>query len=150
MSDWKMVSKRECGSCTKCCEGYLKTTIRGEEVYPGKPCFLLQIGKGCTDYPNRPQDPCREFDCEWLVNPDFPDFFKPLDSEVIVHTQNIEKIHYLRMSFAGKMPTDEMINFFVAYGEKHNINICWVDSDGEHWKGDILFEEAMSRRQKSE
>lgn len=144
-----MVTSRECGTCTKCCEGYLKTTIRGQEVDRGKPCFLLQIGKGCGDYDNRPIDPCLEFNCEWLVNYYFPDFFKPLISGVIVHKQIVEEIPYLRITAAGKMPTDEIIEFFLSYGENHNLNLCWVDSYGEQWKGDIIFEEAMDRRKKN-
>jgi len=28
---------------------------------------------------------------------------------------------------------------------QNKINVCWVDSSGEKWLGDIIFEEAMER-----
>ena len=59
---------RQCGTCTKCCEGHLVGTINGKEMYPGKPCYLLQIGKGCSDYENRPEEPCKAFNCQWITN----------------------------------------------------------------------------------
>lgn len=150
MSDWKMVTKRECGSCTKCCEGHITATIRGQEVSPGKPCFLLQIGKGCTDYDNRPENPCKLFECEWLSNPEVPDWLYPDKSGVMIHTQVIDRIQYLRITAAPNMPSRSALTWFLLYGIKNNINICWIDAEGEHWSGDIMFEEAMNRRHKNE
>lgn len=38
--------KRECGDCTKCCEGNLTFTIKDIKVYGGKPCPFVDIHKG--------------------------------------------------------------------------------------------------------
>jgi hypothetical protein len=137
---------RTCGTCTKCCEGYITATIRGQEVSPGKPCFLLQIGKGCVDYDNRPDDPCKMFECEWLANMQVPDWLYPDKSGVIIHNQKIERIPYLRMTPTTNLPSRSALVWFLAHGIKNNINICWVDAEGEHWSGDTIFEEAMERR----
>ena len=39
-----MAVKKECGTCTKCCEGWLGANIKGHEMYPGKPCFVAYSG----------------------------------------------------------------------------------------------------------
>ncbi|HEY5682465.1 MAG TPA: SEC-C metal-binding domain-containing protein, partial [Sulfuricaulis sp.] len=31
-------AERHCGTCTACCDGWVRMNIRGHEVYPGKPC----------------------------------------------------------------------------------------------------------------
>jgi len=54
-----------CGTCTACCDGWVKGTILGHEMKPGQPCHFR--GEGCcTIYERRPVDPCRNFICGWL------------------------------------------------------------------------------------
>src|SRR5256885_5303722 len=56
---------RQCGSCTACCDGWVKGTILGHEMKPGQPCHFR--GEGCCSiYERRPVDPCRNFVCGWL------------------------------------------------------------------------------------
>src|SRR5206468_6789493 len=56
--------KRECGTCTACCDGWVKGTIEGHDMFPGQPCFFR--GQGCcTIYERRPADPCRNLVCRW-------------------------------------------------------------------------------------
>ena len=62
--------KRECGTCTKCCEGWLTGEALGHNFYPGKPCHFLAVNKGCTVYAKRPKDPCSSYKCAWLANED--------------------------------------------------------------------------------
>jgi len=53
---------RQCGTCTACCDGWVKGTILGHEMKPGQPCHFR--GEGCcTIYERRPVDPCRNFIC---------------------------------------------------------------------------------------
>ena len=42
--------ERECGTCTKCCEGWNVFNIQGKSIKPGKPCSFVEEGKGCTIY----------------------------------------------------------------------------------------------------
>ena len=38
-------SARSCGTCTACCDGWLRIEVRGHQVRPGKPCpFRIQHG----------------------------------------------------------------------------------------------------------
>ena len=62
------MSKRSCGSCTKCCEGWLSGEALGHKFYPGKPCHFIAIGKGCSVYAKRPQEPCVSYKCGWISN----------------------------------------------------------------------------------
>jgi len=58
--------------------------IGGVSVSPGHPC-PHSTSKGCDDYENRPVDPCREFNCGWIIpNSPLPDWMKPSNGKVIV------------------------------------------------------------------
>jgi hypothetical protein len=68
---------RQCGTCTACCDGWLRITVQGHAVHPGKPC-PFSSGHNCTIYETRPQDPCRAFICGWLAhNSPLPDWMRP-------------------------------------------------------------------------
>ena len=72
---------RDCGDCTACCEGWVEDRIeigsKVIEMRPGKPCEHC-TDRGCGIYKERPTDPCRVFNCAWLLNEaDFPDDMRP-------------------------------------------------------------------------
>ena len=71
------MAKRQCQPCTACCDGWVQITVKGCEAYPGKPC--PQSGEsGCTDYDNRPVDPCQKFKCAWVKEGSvLPEEFRP-------------------------------------------------------------------------
>jgi len=59
-------------------------TINGVAVYPGRPC-PHSTGSGCDDYANRPEDPCINFNCGWVVaGSPLPEWMKPCNAKVIV------------------------------------------------------------------
>jgi hypothetical protein len=75
---------RQCGNCTACCDGWLKTEIDGELVTVGKPC-RHSTGHGCAIYDTRPQFPCREFECGWIrEGSTLPDWMRPNECGAIV------------------------------------------------------------------
>ena len=79
---------RDCGDCTACCGGALRIEVRGHEVRPGKPC-PFRIAHGCSIYDERPQHPCREFVCGWLVaSSPLPDWMRPDKSDLILLPAN--------------------------------------------------------------
>ena len=54
------------------------------EMYPGKPCRHLS-GGCCSIYPDRPVNPCRNFDCGWkLPGSPMPDDMRPDQCGAIV------------------------------------------------------------------
>ena len=75
---------RQCGECTACCEGWAEGEIRGHRMHPGQPCHFLEEG-ACTIYDERPQSPCRNFVCGWLMpGSPFPEAFRPDRLGVII------------------------------------------------------------------
>ena len=79
-----LTTKRQCGTCTACCEGWAAGTIRGHEMHAGLHCHFL-VDKKCTIYSERPVSPCRNFVCGWLADDSpFPDEFRPDKINVII------------------------------------------------------------------
>ena len=54
----------------------------------------MNIGKGCNDYKNRPDLPCKVFQCEWLINESIPKDFKPSKSNTIILKRYTDKNTY--------------------------------------------------------
>lgn len=80
----KKVKQRQCQPCTGCCDGWLKINVQGFYAQPGTPC-PHSTGKGCDDYHNRPVNPCRNFECGWVMaGSPLPEWFKPSNAKVIV------------------------------------------------------------------
>jgi hypothetical protein len=79
---------RHCGSCTACCDGWLQIDVRGHRVRPGQPC-PFSVQHQCAIYDERPQHPCREFVCGWLVGSSpLPDWMRPDRSDMIMLAAN--------------------------------------------------------------
>lgn len=53
-------------------------------------CHLVQIGKGCGDYENRPPT-CRNFECVWLQSPHLPDDERPDGTGVVAFIPERER-----------------------------------------------------------
>ena len=75
---------RNCQPCTACCEGHLDlghdlTSAGGHER-----CSHCEK-TGCGIYAERPQVPCRSFECMWITaNSPLPAWMRPDTSRVIV------------------------------------------------------------------
>ena len=76
-------TKRECGECGACCEGWLTGVVRDREFYPGMPCHFRGCD-GCSIYEDRPEYPCKTYSCEWLKSDNLPMWMKPSESGVII------------------------------------------------------------------
>jgi len=125
---------RSCGTCTRCCEGWLiipqdqweeqtgeKKPFRG--AYPGKPCFYL--GKNCTIYEKRPEV-CRKFNCEWILNEEIPEWMKPELSNVIIKKIKNEKYTYFETIETGEPITVPVLNFIFSWALSNRINLKYT------------------------
>ena len=133
------MSDRECGTCTKCCEGWLKGNIKGHEMYPGKPCFFVEIGKGCKDYENRPQEPCKSFECGWITIDEMPEEFKPSMSGVIMSRYENNGNPYMRINKAPNNPTEQYLSWAVVHAVSNKYNLLWAVDDKNWWIGNEDF-----------
>ena len=134
---------RHCGSCTACCDGWLKSEINGELVDVGKPCRHSRPG-GCAIYETRPQFPCRDFFCGW-IHPDstLPDWMRPNECGAIVFLwfdwQNQKVINAVPVG--DKIPK-QTLDWLMAHAREQKRPLMFVEHIrkgkkyvGARWKG---------------
>jgi hypothetical protein len=143
-----IITKKECGTCTKCCEGWLTANIKGHDMYPGKPCFFVEIGKGCKDYKNRPKNPCKNFLCGWRLIDDMPEEFKPEKTGVIVSLKKENDIEYMVLSKAPNNPTVQLLSWAISFSMSRNLNILWYIDNKSWWLGSDDFSKQMAEEHK--
>jgi hypothetical protein len=83
---------RECGDCTRCCEGWLFINEDGIVANPEQQCQHLTTNDKCTIYSSRPRI-CREFECAWLVDPLVPEWLIPSISSIILTQKKPNDYH---------------------------------------------------------
>jgi hypothetical protein len=109
---------RACGECTACCDGWVKGTIEGHDMFPGQPCHFRGAGEGggCTIYDRRPQYPCRDFVCGWLApGSPFPESFRPDRLGVMVIEMKWRGREAYVLANAGRDPDDATIAWMEAF-----------------------------------
>ena len=152
MINLPIVEGRSCNGCTKCCEGYLSAEINEKKVDKNNPCYLVNIGKGCNDYENRPELPCKVFQCEWLVNELIPENLKPSKSNTIILKRYTDQNTYLELIEAGEKLNSEVLTWAIQYAleDNDNSNILWNIDDKKHWLGNDNFCNYIENLEKSQ
>ena len=142
-----MITKRECGTCTKCCEGHLMANVRGRDVGPGKPCIFVEIGKGCKEYDKRPKDPCKSFTCGWLDTEEIPEEFKPDKSGVIFtfRTTDELKIPYMGIHSAPNDPSSKILTWAFINAASKPFNLVWELEKKGYYFGTADFCKEMKK-----
>lgn len=100
-------------------------------MFPGKPCHFVDIGNGCNIYENRPQKPCIEFKCEWLINPEIPDYLRPASSGVIIVKKYLDNTQYLFARTTGTNFDENLLSWIIQYGSMKFENVAWQLITGE-------------------
>ena len=118
--------------------------IRGVEIYPGRPC-PNSGPEGCSDYANRPKDPCIEFNCGWVTEGSpLPDWMKPNESGVIVIFNKLEWQGLavdLAVPVGGAIP-DDALAWLKAFAQHHMRPLVYTEQiveDGRYQKEQQLF-----------
>jgi hypothetical protein len=139
--------KRGCGTCTKCCEGWLSGNAHGHSFYRGKPCHFIAIGKGCGIYEQRPKDPCVSYSCAWLTNADLPEWMKPSEINAIVDFRKIDNtdIQYIKIHEAGETLRSDVLSWLLQYALKNQLNLIWTVNGAQNWLGSPEFVEAVTK-----
>ena len=121
---------RTCGECTACCQGWAEGEIRGHRMHPGQPCHFLQRG-ACTIYDERPQSPCRNFVCGWLMpGSPFPESFRPDRVGVIVVPMRWQAQPAFVLLSAGRDPSPEVVTWMQAFARSTGAPF-YYQQDGE-------------------
>jgi hypothetical protein len=139
-------NKRECGTCTKCCEGWLTGDVRGHKMFPGKPCFFVEQGVGCKDYGNRPTNPCKTFSCGWKEVIEMPEHFKPETSGVIIKWANEGDTRFISIIKAPLDPTADLLSWVISYVTPYKFNLFWTIDHNSYWLGDENFCKLMKSK----
>jgi hypothetical protein len=136
---------RQCGDCTKCCEGWLANEIHGHFTWPGKKCQFVETGTGCSIYEDRPET-CQRFECEWLKNYDVPAWLKPNKSNVILRMKYLDNIKYLEIIEAGEKLSAEVLSWALSLIVKKEIeNMKYQISGGWCYFGTEEFYNAIRK-----
>lgn len=141
------MSKRSCGDCTKCCEGWLVGEALGHKFYQSKPCHFIAIGKGCTVYAKRPQDPCVSFKCAWLADESIPEWMKPSEVNAIITQKTKNGIEYIFLVEAGSTLSSRALTWVIEYALSNKLNLVWSVEGGLHWFGSPEFNQLMMEEQ---
>jgi hypothetical protein len=133
-------STRSCEGCTKCCEGWLTATIDGKEMYPGRPCHFVKLGKGCGIYKDRPAEPCKSYQCAWLTDLEIPEWMKPSEINAIIDIRRSPK----NTSFYNLVPAGEdvdvaVLSWLIEYCTKNNKNLMWKHKETNFVVGTPAF-----------
>ena len=134
-----VVRDRSCGTCTKCCEGYLSGEVNGIPFYEGKPCHFTDIGSGCSIYEDRPEDPCKAFKCQWLSNPNFPEWLKPNLSNVIFVYAKLGQHEYVFAKEAGGKIDARTLSWAINFMSFNKFNFAWQYDGGWNAIGSDQF-----------
>jgi uncharacterized cysteine cluster protein YcgN (CxxCxxCC family) len=131
---------KECGTCTRCCDGTLAGDVRGHAMYPGKPCFFLEIGGACGDYENRPHSPCKEYKCLWLTYEEVPDYIKPENANAILDLEQHKGKWYLRLNKTETPYLADVLAYGINFAQQNNLSFIWTDNQGNFgYLGDREF-----------
>ena len=140
----KKAQERTCEGCTACWDGWVRITIDGQEAWPGHPC-PHSTGSGCAIYEDRPEDPCRQFWCGWMLpNSPLPDWMKPDRAKVMVL---FAKLSWQGLPVDVALPVGKRIppralNWLKAFAEREVRPLIWaecIEEDGELQKEQLFY-----------
>ena len=132
------VPPRACGDCTKCCEGWLHGSAFGKKFWRGRPCHYLSASQ-CSIYSQRPEDPCRTFNCEWLSNDSIPGWMRPDAVNAILVTREREGHRFLEINEAGEKLRSEVLSWAVMYCLERRLNLVYFIDGGVNRIGSPAF-----------
>lgn len=110
---------------------------------PGKPCYFLVNGR-CSDYANRPVDPCQGYTCAWLDDTVFPDWLKPSVSKVIISKKipaDANLTHY-EVVEAGAKIDSVVLNWIIRWAIATNTNLVYLVDGKSYTLGSAEFTQA--------
>ena len=112
------LNERKCGECSACCQGHLTGTAHGIPFGPNKPCQFVG-GNGCMIYSYRPYDPCITFKCEWKINKDIPDEYRPDKCKAIFMHREVKGKLWLQVAEAGRPLSADVMHFIMILFNDH-------------------------------
>lgn len=139
MTDTIELPARQCDGCHRCCEGWLHGNAYGFDFYPNRPCQFLSIGKGCSIYANRPEDPCKAYRCQWLNDHAIPEWLKPDKSNVIITARKVGEFYYWDITETGVKMDSSVLNWLFLHCLNHDMFMVYKIGGGLNYLGTEEF-----------
>lgn len=138
-----ILPEHNCGTCTACCDGWLHGKAHGIPFYRGRKCNFV-TDDGCSIYSERPDDPCKKFNCEWLSNKAMPLWMRPDKSKVILVNKEFKGLKYLEMLETGQKVDSSILSWVLQICLNNNVNIAYEVGGGINYFGSTEFINAIS------
>ena len=146
--------KRECGTCSECCQGWLTGEIYEYQMSPNNPCHFCDQNSstgGCQIYEHRPEM-CSSYKCVWLAQPvAFPEWMKPEKSKVLISHRILEvedskeEIQYWQVRECGSQIDSTVLNWILTFHYHHHNNIMYQIAGQWYYLGSPEFVTLISR-----
>jgi len=163
------MNKRECGECTACCEGWFRPNvgegwwirsspelqpepaeIYGHPILPMLGCHFR--GNGCTIHENKPNHPCKSYQCAWLQNKNnqIPEWIKPSKSKVIITERKRDQpsgtpITFWDITECGQEISATYLNWILIFCERNDIPVKYRVDGVEFRKFPSSFRERIRK-----
>lgn len=142
------INTRKCGDCSACCTGALSGTVYGYTYYKGRKCHFLG-SSGCSIYEDRPENPCKSFECNWLIDLNIPEWMKPNESGVILLNKTYLDFEYLMVVETDiKLKAEILSWLFMEYLNDRIGNFVYELNGGLNYVGSNMFIIALMMRDK--
>jgi hypothetical protein len=150
-----LATERDCGTCKKCCEGWLYGEAYGLPFFPNHPCHYLDTDPnkcgGCTIYEKRPAI-CIDFQCLWKQDQQVPLWMKPDKSGVILYHRSYEDvegdykepgwtIHWISMVECGQQVDSTVLNWVIQQARFNEFNLHYTVKRQDYYLGSPEFHE---------
>jgi len=129
--------KKTCGDCSECCKGHLHGEVYGHKFTKGVPCHYHD--NGCSIYENRPESPCKTYQCFWLKDEKFkvPMWLRPDKSGVIATVERLGKseTYTIILTDTQKGMSVQALAWFVQLALQNRFNLTFRIGDSINYIG---------------
>ena len=115
-------------------------------MHPGQPCHFVAQG-ACSIYAERPQSPCRNFVCGWLMEGSpLPDAYRPDRVGVIVVPTRWRDAPALILVSAGNDPGEEMLAWMREFAAATATPFFYEQQGERYGYGPPVFQQEMAAK----
>ena len=95
-------------------------------------------------YDERPEDPCKTFRCQYLVDESVPEEMKPSRSNVILTIEEVlPNVEYVIAHEAGGVLEGDSLKWVRSLYDNYAVNACWKEDGVWYYRGDGIFTAKM-------
>lgn len=123
------MNSRNCGTCTACCDGWLSS--EHIDMAPWKPC-RHRTDTGCAIYAERPEQPCRTFQCAWVeADSALAEDMRPDRCGVIVvNNRSYQQWKIILATPTGWRIPDDALRNVKAYAQQQRTPLIYIENLG--------------------